>query len=130
MPDLPEESGPRIDKWLWAVRVFKTRSQATQACRGGKVKVDDQEVKPGREVKKDMRITVQWGPVKRDLKVLNLLDKRVGAKLVEQYMLDLTPEEEYRKLELMKNRQTYRPKGSGRPTKKERRDMEDWFGWD
>jgi ribosome-associated heat shock protein Hsp15 len=127
---MTEGAGPRIDKWLWAVRVFKTRSQSTQACRGGKIKVDDQEVKPGREVRKGMLITVHWGPIKRQLKVLELLERRVGAKLVPQYMQDLTPEEEYQKLELLRTHQTYRSKGSGRPTKKERRDMDSWLDWD
>ena len=127
---MTEDQGPRIDKWLWAVRVFKTRSQATQACRGGKVKVDDAEVKPSREVRKGMVITVQHGPVRRTVRVLEPLEKRVGAKLVETYMADLTPEEEYRKLEMIRARQQMRPRGSGRPTKKDRRDMDTWFGWD
>ncbi|MFO7997786.1 MAG: RNA-binding S4 domain-containing protein [Bacteroidales bacterium] len=127
---MPANEGPRIDKWLWAVRVFKTRSLATQACRSGKVKVDDLEVKPSREVRKGMVIELRWGPIIRHLKVLDLLEKRVGAKLVAHYMQDLTPEEEYHKLELLKTRHTYRPKGSGRPTKKERRDLDYWFGWE
>ncbi len=121
---------PRIDKWLWAVRAFKTRSQATEACRAGKVKVDDQQVKPSRIVHTDMTITVQAGPIKRQFKVLELLHNRVGAKLVPQYMQDLTPEEEYKKLELIRSNHMQRDRGAGRPTKKERREMDSWMDWD
>ena len=127
---MPEKEPPRIDKWLWAVRVFKTRSQATDACRAGKVKVDDVAVKPSREVKTDMLISVQTGPVKRQLRVTALLHNRVGAKLVPEYMEDLTPAEEYQKLELIRQNRQFRPRGSGRPTKKERRDIDDWLGWE
>jgi len=120
----------RIDKWLWAVRLFKTRRQATQACKAGKVKIDGENVKPSREVKEGLIITVQAGVIKKTVKVVKLLYKRVGAKLVNHYMEDLTPEEEYIKLEKIKKQPSYmRPKGLGRPTKKERRDMDDWFGW-
>ena len=130
MHEEKKTEAPRIDKWLWAIRAFKTRSQATEACRSGKVKVDDQPVKPSREVKTGMVITVQSGPVKKQIRVMELLHNRVGAKLVSQYMEDLTPEEEYQKLELLKASQKLRPRGTGRPTKKERRDMGTWFGWD
>ncbi len=121
---------PRIDKYLWAVRLFKTRSQATEACRAGKVKVDDQAVKPSREIHIGMVITVQGGPILRTIKIKELLEKRVGAKLVNQYMEDLTPAEEYQKLEIAKSQAGMRPHGKGRPTKKERRDIDRWFGWD
>ena len=127
---MPEKEPPRIDKWLWAVRAFKTRSQATNACRAGKVKVDDQPVKPSREVKTDMLISVQTGPVKRQLRVTALLHNRVGAKLVPEYMEDLTPADEYQKLELIRQNNQFRQRGKGRPTKKERRDIDDWQGWE
>ena len=117
----------RIDKYLWAVRLFKTRSQATEACRGGKVVVDGHGSKPSREVKAGMLIEVQQGPVKRHVKVLQELHNRVGAKLVPDYMEDLTPESEYQKLEMLRSQQSHRPRGAGRPTKKERREMDDWF---
>ncbi len=119
---------PRIDKWLWAVRLFKTRSLATQACRAGKVKVDGQAVKPSREVQNEMIISVQTGPILRTVKVTELLNNRVGAKLVSQYMDDLTPEEEYQKLEIIKSQAGMRPFRKGRPTKKERRELDEWFG--
>jgi ribosome-associated heat shock protein Hsp15 len=120
----------RIDKWLWAVRLFKTRSQATDACRAGKVKIGDVVVKPSREIKEGMQISIQQGPMQKVVKVISLLQNRVGAKLVENYMQDLTPAEEYQKLEALKKQPFLRPRGAGRPTKKERRDMDEWFDWD
>ncbi len=124
------EQAPRIDKWLWAVRAFKTRSMASHACRAGKVKVEGQAVKPSREVQPGMEISVQTGPIKRILKVSALLHNRVGAKLAGQYMQDLTPPEEYRKLELLRKQQELHYQGKGRPTKKDRRDMDQWFDWE
>lgn len=112
----------RIDKWLWSVRVFKTRSQATEACKKGRVLIDDQPVKAARIVKENEIIHVKIPPITKQFKVIALLSKRVGAKLVPDYMEDLTPEEEMKKLDLMKT-DTFgrRPRGAGRPTKKERR---------
>lgn len=124
-----QDNALRIDKWLWAVRLFKTRSQATQACKAGKVKINNETVKPSREIKEGLLVSVQTGPVRKVVKVTALLHKRVGAKLVNQYMEDLTPEEEYQKIEIIKKQPlATRKKGMGRPTKKERRDMDDWFG--
>ncbi len=122
-----QESLPRIDKWLWAVRVYKTRSQAAQACRAGRVKVDGQVAKPSREVHPGMVISLHWGPIDRIIKVKALLNNRVGAKLVDQYLEDLTPEEDYKTLEVIRKRTGLRPHGTGRPTKKERRDLDQWF---
>ncbi len=131
MSQMSREEAPRIDKWLWAVRIYKTRSQASQACRTGKVKVDGQAVKPSREVQPDMIIHVHWGPINRILKVKALLKNRVGAKLVSEYMEDRTPEEDYKTLELIRKRTGHRPHGTGRPTKKERRDLNQWYdNWD
>lgn len=114
--------GIRIDKWLWAVRTFKTRSQATVACKSGKVKIDDSNVKPSREVKLNEEINVQVNHITRTLKVIGLLDKRVGAKLVPEYMEDLTTPEEYDKEKMKREiNYEYRDSGLGRPTKKERR---------
>jgi ribosome-associated heat shock protein Hsp15 len=118
----------RIDKYLWSIRLFKTRSQATDACRAGRVKVEGDPVKPSRDVKVGQEISLHLGPITKTVKVLQLLQKRVGAKLVHEYMQDLTTAEEYQKLELIK--QSPFVKRKGRPTKKERRDMDDWFGWD
>jgi ribosome-associated heat shock protein Hsp15 len=112
----------RIDKWLWAVRVFKTRSLASDACRAGKVKIKEQTVKPSRTVVINDIISVCLPPITRTIKVLALLQNRVSAKLVSSFMEDLTSPEEYKKLELLKDhRFMQRDGGSGRPTKKERR---------
>lgn len=114
--------GVRIDKWLWAVRVFKTRSQATDSCKSGKVKIEDTSVKPSREVKLNEVIVVQVQHISKTLKVIGLLNNRVGAKLVPEYMEDLTPAEEYDKEKIKKEiNYEYRDRGLGRPTKKERR---------
>ncbi len=122
------EKSVRIDKWLWAVRLFKTRSQATDACRAGKVKINDDTVKPSRELKTDQVISIHLGPITKTVKVIQLLEKRVGAKLVPDYMQDLTPAEEYHKLELI--RENPLAKRKGRPTKRDRREMDEWFGWE
>ena len=114
--------GIRIDKWLWAVRVFKTRSQATDACKSGKIKIDDTTVKPSREIKLNDEIFVQINHITRTLKVIGLLKNRVAAKLVSDYMEDLTPSEEYDKEKIKREiNYEYRDRGLGRPTKKERR---------
>ena len=125
---MAQTDAPRIDKWLWAIRIFKTRTLATEACRTGRVKVNDQPVKPSREIQEGMVISVQTGPIKRTLKVIAPLHNRVGAKLVGHYLEDLTPEEDYQKLEIIKSQSGYRPKRTGRPTKKERRELDEWFG--
>lgn len=127
----------RIDKWLWAVRVYKTRTMATDACRSGKVTIDGQVVKPSREVKTEDEVQVVINPhFTRSLRVIGLLNNRVGAKLVENYAEDITPEAEYDRLkkynELNWER---RDRGIGRPTKKERRDIDrlkksDFFDYD
>ncbi|MCD4665664.1 MAG: RNA-binding S4 domain-containing protein [Bacteroidales bacterium] len=116
------DDGIRIDKWLWAVRIFKTRNQTGEACKAGKVRINDKPVKPSREIKLDDVITIQRGQLNKTVKVIGLLKNRVGAKLVANYLLDLTPQEEYDKLKLAKEMNyEYRHRGLGRPTKKERR---------
>jgi ribosome-associated heat shock protein Hsp15 len=119
------EEGVRIDKWLWAVRIFKTRNQATIACKSGKIKINDANVKPSREVKIGEIISVNLSSIQKKVKVTELLINRVSAKLVENFMEDITSQEEYEKLKL--KRETgfeYRQRGIGRPTKKERREIE------
>ncbi|MCF8368422.1 MAG: RNA-binding S4 domain-containing protein [Bacteroidales bacterium] len=119
------EESVRIDKWLWAVRIYKTRSLATEACKSNKVRIADQPVKPSREVKVNDTIVVSQNQIQRTLEVKAILDKRVGAKLVEEYLHDLTPQEEYDKLKMMHVlNHEIREKGIGRPTKKERRLIE------
>jgi ribosome-associated heat shock protein Hsp15 len=119
------EAGERIDKWLWSVRVFKTRNQAGMACRAGKVRVGEGTVKPSREVHPGDELSVNMAPVFRTVRVLAIPRSRVSAKLVQEFLLDLTPPEEYEKLRMMKELHfEARPRGLGRPTKRERRDIE------
>lgn len=112
----------RIDKWLWAVRLFKTRSLATAACKAGHVKINGFAVKPGREVRVGELITVQLEAITRTLRVVGILEKRVGAALVPQSAEELTPPEEFERQRLANQAPTMLyPKGLGRPTKKARR---------
>ena len=119
------EEGVRIDKWLWAVRVYKTRSLASEACRSGRVKILDQPVKPSRDLKAGEVITISQPPVTRTLRVVVVTGKRVSAKLVPGLMDDLTPEAEYLKLKRPATPDfEHRERGLGRPTKRERREIE------
>lgn len=118
----------RVDKFLWCVRYFKTRSLATQACKQGKVKINGANVKPSREVYTNDKIKVRKNQIDYQIELLDIPPSRVGAKLVDLYVKDVTPKEEFEKLELLKySKEYYRKKGTGRPTKKDRRDIEDWF---
>jgi ribosome-associated heat shock protein Hsp15 len=112
----------RIDKYLWCIRVFKSRSLATDACDGGKVKIEGSSIKPSRHVKPGEIITVQQGYVKRAFKVVELLEKRVSAPLIKNYAIDVTPKEELDKLKTERYVSYMgRFRGSGRPTKRDRR---------
>jgi ribosome-associated heat shock protein Hsp15 len=122
---------PRLDKWLWSVRAFKTRPLATAACRAGKVMIGELEAKPGRDVHPGEVVTVRVGALTRTLKVVAMPRSRVAAKQVPAYMEDLTPAAEYERakqagIEHLLARQ----RGEGRPTKKERRDMGRLFGFE
>lgn len=115
----------RIDKFLWAIRAFKTRSEAADACKGGKVKVGETNAKPSRNVQVSDVIHVRKGAVNYTYKVLQPIEHRVGAKLVEQYALNLTPEEELAKLRApVETFFLSRDRGAGRPTKKDRREID------
>jgi len=119
----------RIDKFLWAIRAFKTRTDATDACKGGKVKVAGGNAKPSKEVKPGDVLTVKKGSVTYTYKVLQPLERRVGAKLVPEYALNLTPAAELEKLRApVETFFITRDRGAGRPTKKDRREIED--AWD
>ena len=119
----------RIDKFLWAIRAFKTRTDATDACKGGKVKVAGVNAKPSKEVKPGDVLTVKKGSVTYTYKVLQPLERRVGAKLVPEYALNLTPAAELEKLRApVEPFFITRDRGAGRPTKKDRREIED--AWD
>ena len=118
----------RVDKYLWCVRYYKSRSIATEACKQGKVRVNEALVKPSREVYAADKIRVRKNQIDYQLEVLDLPKSRVGAKLVNLYINDITPKEELEKRELLKHSQDYyRKKGTGRPTKKDRRELDDWF---
>jgi ribosome-associated heat shock protein Hsp15 len=118
----------RVDKWLWAVRVYKTRSQATEACKKGHVSVDEVSVKPSRMIKVGEILKVRKVPITKSLKVLALSGKRMGAKLIIDFVEDITPIEEIELLEMQKNmRWSARDRGTGRPTKKDRRELDDFF---
>lgn len=115
----------RIDKWLWSVRVYKTRSQATAACRGGAVEIGGQKVKPSHVARPQQIITARVGDLLRTVKVLGLLDRRVSAAVAREYCEDLTPAAEYLKPREPDFRPLmFRTKGLGRPTKRDRREIE------
>ncbi len=117
--------GVRIDKYLWAIRAFKTRTEAADACKGGKVKVGDVNAKPSRDVEAGDVLTVRKGIVTYTYKVIQPTEHRVGAALVPQFAENLTPEEELAKLKApVETFFVTRDRGSGRPTKKDRRDIE------
>ena len=115
----------RLDKYLWAVRVFKTRSDAADAIRNNRVLVNDAYAKPSREVKQGDVIAVKKQPVTYHYKVLELVSSRQGAKNVPQYCLNITPQEELDKLTIPRETVfVFRERGTGRPTKKERREID------
>ncbi len=117
-----QDNSLRIDKFLWAVRIYKTRSLATDACNGNKVKIGGKSIKPSRNIKVGEIITVTQRYITRTYKVLALREKRVSAKIVSQFIEDLTPQEELDKLKMERfTSYIQRYKGTGRPTKKERR---------
>jgi len=118
----------RVDKFLWCVRYFKTRSIATNACKKGHVKINGDSVKPSRDVFPTDKIEIRKNQINYKIEVLDLPPSRVGAKLVNIYITDITPKENLEKLDLLKySKEYYRKKGTGRPTKKDRRDIDDWF---
>lgn len=118
----------RVDKFLWCVRYFKTRSLATTITKKGHVRVNGDAVKPSREVFPTDEIQVRKNQINYKIKVLDIPPSRVGAKLLSIYITDITPKENLEKLDLLKySKDYYRKKGTGRPTKKDRRDIDDWF---
>jgi len=121
-------TGVRIDKWLWAVRLYKTRALAADACRGGQVEIAGIKAKPAREVRVGETIMTRMGEITRTTKVLGVSGRRVGAQAAKELAEDLTPPSEYaKKRESNFNPALLRPKGLGRPTKKDRRDLEKFF---
>jgi ribosome-associated heat shock protein Hsp15 len=119
---MTENKDIRIDKYLWSVRLYKTRSIASDECRKGRIIINDVQVKPSRTVTKGETIIVKKPPVNYTFRVIEPIENRVSAKLVSQFIEDITPEEEKLKLDYRNAAGTFhRDKGTGRPTKKERR---------
>lgn len=115
----------RIDKYLWCIRVYKTRSLATDSCKKGHIKIGGSTVKASREVFGNELLLVRKDQINYQIKVLDLPESRIGAKLVDLYRKDMTPVEDFEKNELLKlAKEHYRKKGEGRPTKKDRRDID------
>jgi ribosome-associated heat shock protein Hsp15 len=121
----------RLDKWLWSVRVFKTRAEATAQCRNGRVQVNGLDAKPGRDVHVGEIVTARVGMVTRTLKVVGVPRSRVGAKQLPEFLEDRTPPAEYeRAKQAGLEHMLARERGRGRPTKKDRRQMGELFGFD
>ena len=117
----------RIDKYLWCTRYFKTRNQATEACKKGHVRIGEQVVKPSREVIPTDEIQVRKNQINYQMRVLDIPTQRLGAKLVDIYRMDTTPSEALEHLKMIQSsREFYRKKGTGRPTKKDRRELDDY----
>jgi ribosome-associated heat shock protein Hsp15 len=128
MPTPAAPSALRLDKWLWAVRVFRTRALASDACRAGSVTVNELAAKPAREVRAGETVIVRLGLMTRTLRVVDVPRARVGAKLVTAFCTDLTPPEEWEKARERSVQQVLaREKGSGRPTKRDRRLLDQLF---
>tara|TARA_B110000046_G_scaffold30414_1_gene32179 strand:+ start:122 stop:502 length:381 start_codon:yes stop_codon:yes gene_type:complete len=121
----------RIDKYLWCVRYFKTRNIATTACKKGHIRVNEAVVKPSREIFPTDKLMVRINQVNYQLTVLDIPPSRVGAKLVDIYRTDTTPKSEFEAQELLKySKDYYRQKGEGRPTKKDRREIDGYLETD
>ena len=121
----------RVDKYLWAMRIYKTRSIATDACKCGRVKINGVEVKPSRMFHVGDVFTVRKGPITYTYRILQLWGNRLGAKMVPEYLQDITPKEQLELLELARyTAQSGRDRGTGRPTKKDRREIEEFFSDD
>ena len=117
----------RIDKWLWAARIFKTRSLAADACKSGRITLNGTQVKPSRTVKEGDEVGVKKSPVTYTFRVKQAIEKRVGAKLLPDILEDITTPEQYEILEMQRiSGFVGRAKGTGRPTKKDRRALDDF----
>jgi len=115
----------RLDKWMWAIRAFKTRSQATDACKGGRIKIEGVAAKASRDLKIGDVIEYKSGQLSKRIKVTQLIKNRVNATLAAQNYEDLTAPEEYERLELINQMNTEkRDRGAGRPSKRDRRDID------
>lgn len=128
------KSEVRIDKWMWAVRLFKTRSLAADMCKKGKVYIGTTLAKPSRMVKIGDVVAIKKGGITHSFKVLALSENRMGAKLVPDFMINVTTSDQLELIEMQRlSNNAFRDRGAGRPTKKDRRDIEefteDFFWW-
>lgn len=122
---MPEKEKLRIDKYLWAIRIFKTRTLATEACKAGRVKLDGQNIKPSHEVRIGEIYHVSKGPERKVIRVIELLESRMDAKSVAGFYADETPVEQTHAFKTMFNAPVLkRDRGTGRPTKRDRRDID------
>ncbi|MCL3778997.1 RNA-binding S4 domain-containing protein [Prolixibacteraceae bacterium JC049] len=119
----------RVDKWLWAVRIFKTRGLASAAIKKGNVTIGGSTVKPSRNVRIGEIVNVKMNPIVRSYKVLDVSGKRMGAKLVPGFMVEVTAQDQIDLLEMQRLQLYKRDRGAGRPTKKERRDLDNLMDW-
>ncbi|MDO3642710.1 RNA-binding S4 domain-containing protein [Mucilaginibacter sp. L3T2-6] len=123
---MPEKEKLRIDKYLWAIRIFKTRTLASEACKAGRVKLDNQNIKPAHEVKVGEVYQVSKGPERKVVKVTGLLENRVDAKTAVNFYEDITPVEQTQSFKSMFHAPMLkRDRGTGRPTKRDRREIDD-----
>jgi ribosome-associated heat shock protein Hsp15 len=122
----------RLDRWLWAVRIYKTRSQAGSACRLNQVSVGGQFAKPARPISIGSILVIEKDQMTRTIRVIALTEKRIGAKLVPEHLEDLTPAEEIERSlavrEQFRLNRVYQVRGEGRPSKKQRREIEKFLG--
>ncbi len=117
----------RIDKWLWAARLYKTRSLAAEACKNNRIHINGVVAKPSRNVKDGDEVSVRKPPVTYTFRVLQAIEKRVGAKLLPEILENITPPEQYEVLEMSRiSGFVDRARGTGRPTKKDRRALDEW----
>lgn len=117
----------RLDKWLWAARIYKTRTLAADACKNGRIAINGAQAKPSRSVKVGDEVSVRKAPVTYTFRVLQTIEKRVGAKLIPEILENITPPEQYEVLEMSRiSGFVDRARGTGRPTKKDRRALDDF----
>lgn len=117
----------RIDKWLWAARLYKTRSLAAEACKNNRIHINGVVAKPSRNVKDGDEVSVRKPPITYTFRVLQAIEKRVGAKLLPEILENITPPEQYEVLEMSRiSGFVDRARGTGRPTKKDRRALDEW----
>ena len=129
MAQTGENESMRIDKWLWCIRAYRTRSKSSIACKASHIRLNGNVIKPASPVRVGDEITIDYPRIKRILKVVGLLPKRVGAPIAVKHYEDLTPESEYEKLRNRTLAQSIveRDRGTGRPTKKDRRELVKWL---